>query len=158
MFRQTLNKQKSFWSNCERLEEKYKANMNEMRKYFKKFGLGWLVAGFILTVIVGGFDVLISSGNIDQMIKAIRIGFFFIFCLFFAGFLGYLRFFLWVFSWEILYVLNGLVDKFIFRAGANGTEYLGPVMLLAMPLFLIIGVVDEILYQIRSRKIKSEHE
>ena len=77
----------------------------------------------------------------------------FIFGPFIAGFLGFTRFFSWMLSWGVLVILNGLIDKYFLGAGAGGSEYLGPVMLLALPLFLLIGIADEIRYKVKSRKI-----
>jgi hypothetical protein len=61
---------------------------------------------------------------------------------------------LWIASWLVLYILDGLIEKYIFGAGAGGTESLGPVMLLALPLFVIVGIADEIRYRIKLRKLK----
>ena len=61
------------------------------------------------------------------------------------------RFLLWMLSWVVLVILNGIFDEFILGAGSHGEEYLGPAMLLAFPIFLVVGIADEIRYRIKSR-------
>lgn len=57
-------------------------------------------------------------------------------------------------SWGVLVVLNGLFDKFVLGAGSHGEEYLGPAMLLALPIFVFIGIADEVRYRIKLKKNK----
>ena len=125
-----------------------------MNNYFRKFGFGWLIIGIALMLIYMIAGVLSASvlwfGRIMTLFFTSLV---FILGPFIAGFLGFTRFFSWMLSWGVLVILNGLVDKYFLGAGAGGSEYLGPVMLLTLPLFLLIGTADEIRYKVKSRKI-----
>ena len=125
-----------------------------MNNYFRKFGFGWLIIGIALMLIYMIAGVLSASvlwfGRIMTLFFTSLV---FILGPFIAGFLGFTRFFSWMLSWGVLVILNWLVDKYFLGAGAGGSEYLGPVMLLTLPLFLLIGTADEIRYKVKSRKI-----
>ena|SRR3990167_8249041 len=126
-----------------------------MNNYFRKFGFGWLIIGIVLMLIYIIAGVLSTSDLwFGRVMTLLFTGSIFILGPFIAGFLGFTRFFSWMLSWGVLTILNGLVDKYLLGAGAGGSEYLGPVMLLALPLFLLIGIADEIRYRVKSRKVQ----
>ena len=91
-------------------------------------------------------------------ITSFLTGLIFVFGPFFFGFLGFTRFFAWMVSWGVLVILNGLLDMYVLDAGAGGTESLGPITLLALPLFVIVGIADEIRYRIKSRKLRESRQ
>ena len=113
-----------------------------MGNYFKKFGIGWLIAGMAFVAIyavVNGFAVAPQS-------------LIFLFGPFVFGFLGFTRFFAWTLSWEILVILSD-IGYYLFYTGPKGGESLGSPVLLLLPLFLIIGIADEIRHWVKSRKV-----
>lgn len=125
-----------------------------MNNYFEKFGFGWLITGIALMLVYIIAGVLSTSVLwFGRIMTLFFTGLAFILGPFIAGFLGFTRFFSWMLSWGVLVILNGLVDKYLLGVGAGGSEYLGPVMLLALPLFLLIGIADEIRYRVKLRKV-----
>ena len=121
-----------------------------MKNYFRKFGSGWLVAGIAFMTI---FIVWETLSYPPSWPGAVTTSFFasliFIFGPFFFGFLGFTRFFAWMVSWGILVIFEGLLEHYIFNVGANGSESLGPAMLLFLPIFVIVGIADQ--YRVRRR-------
>lgn len=126
-----------------------------MKNYFGKFGPGWIITGIALMLVYILLTTLSRSALWPGAVAtSFFVGLIFIFGPFFFGFLGFTRFFAWMVSWGILVVLEGLLEQYVFNVGANGSESLGPVMLLFLPIFVIVGIADEIRYRIKSRKLK----
>lgn len=69
------------------------------------------------------------------------------------GFFGLTQFGKWLVVWQTLYVPDVFYEVFIAYVGANGEESLGQIMLLPLPIFILVGIVDEAIYRVRlSRK------
>ena len=115
---------------------------DNIKKYFRKFGLGWLITGIAFVAIYAVINPF-AVGPESLII---------IFAPFVFGFLGFTRFFAWIVSWEILVILSDVAYN-TFWAGAKGGESLGSPLLLTLPLFLLAGIADEIRCRIKLRRV-----
>lgn len=127
--------------------------MTDMNNYFGKFGRGWIMASalFIVLLVVSNIGAAYKINFLDHPSAILMI-------LLFGvvpsalGFFGLSRFGMWLVSWQTLYILDLLYETFVMHVGARGEESLGPIMLLPLPIFFLIGLVDEIIYRVRLKK------
>ena len=123
-----------------------------MGTYFRKFGSGWLIVGFGLMLVLALVQMLsvpvLWPGRIASILL---ISLIFAAGPFIAGYFGFTRFFAWIFSWCILYFLGNFLLGLSLAPGGN-SENIGSPLIFTLPVFLLIGIADEIRCHFQSRR------
>ena len=141
----------------------------ELKSYFKKYGKGWIVVGFLLTlllIVVSLMELFNREAVVTQaskvglseskylfsyafglVISSILIPLFFVLVPFLIGFFGLIRLFWFIIVGEILYYIITLLES----GSPNnwGVFFIGiPLLFLAV----LVGVIWEVIHYYRFKK------
>lgn len=122
----------------------------ELKKYFGKFGIGWVVLGLILSILPIILLSLAWKGISLYRVIGEVIGIsIFIFALFLVGFVGLTRIFI-----SVLVLILLVWILLMMGGGAGGWEILFVVP--AIGVGLVVGIIWEVIHHIRLKKRQSQ--
>ena len=123
----------------------------ELKNYFKRFGIGWIILGLIfsiLFILVNVFTLNLWAGRI---LSILIIGIFFVFTPFLLGFFGLVRLFWLLVGWVFVYILLSSLAT----SSSSGEKIPPYPWLFLLPVALLIGIIWETIHYFKLKNKKS---